>query len=217
MPGNRMKTVRISIMQPLTSSPSASIGDPSQRRFPTQLSGITVFFTQFVRFTWNSKPHFRRALILIFALICLPLVPSVASAVELQWQDEQGTIHSLDEYKGKPVLVHFWASWCGPCRGEMPKLTAWLKQHPQVTIIPISLDDSIADAKAFLTEHQFALPAQIGDQNQAFALGARGLPTTMTISASGDITARQIGALPWDDPQLSKAVLQALTPTQTAP
>ncbi|MFQ5346074.1 MAG: TlpA family protein disulfide reductase [Mariprofundus sp.] len=137
-----------------------------------------------------------------------------AHAAELQWIDHAGTPHSLAEYRGKAVLVHFWASWCGPCRHEMPMLTSWLKQHPDVTIIPISLDDSLEDARDFLTSNHFDLPAQLTSSSQAAALGARGLPTTLVVNADGDIAARQIGALPWEDKEFSDTVLGFLNPQQ---
>lgn len=142
------------------------------------------------------------------ALILFAWFP--AQAAELHWVDQSGAPHSLAEYKGKAVLVHFWASWCGPCRQEMPLLTAWLKQHPDVTIIPISLDSSIEDARIFLKTNHFDLPAQLTDSAQAMGMGARGLPTTVVVAADSSITARQIGMLPWDDPKFSDTILSML-------
>jgi len=150
----------------------------------------------------------KRVILMLF--ICMVTQVAAAQAAQLQWIDQSGAPHSLAEYKGKAVLVHFWASWCGPCRHEMPLLTRWLKQHPDVTFIPVSLDDSLADAEHFLTSNHFDLPPQLTDQAQAMAMGARGLPTTLVVAADGDIAARQIGALPWDQKDFSDTVLEFL-------
>jgi len=144
------------------------------------------------------------------ALLLLASMPAQAS--DFKWMDNKGITHSLDEYKGKPVLVHFWASWCGPCRQEMPALTTWLKMHPEVTIIPVSLDNSLEDAQSFLDENHFDLPAQLTDSAQAMGMGARGLPTTVAIASDGSIVARQIGTLPWDDQTFSDNILGMLKP-----
>ncbi len=144
------------------------------------------------------------------ATLFMLLAWTPATAAQLQWVDDSGAIHSLDEYKGRAVLVHFWASWCGPCRQEMPLLTAWLKQHPEVTIIPVSLDSTIENAQAFLSSNGFDLPAQLTDSAQAMGMGARGLPTTLVVAADSSITARQIGSLPWDDDAFSAKVLEML-------
>ncbi len=155
----------------------------------------------------HRTAHGWAKIVAIMLFVWLAMQASAAQAAELQWIDQNGAMHSLKEYQGKAVLVHFWASWCGPCRHEMPLLTRWLKQHPDVTIIPVSLDDSMADAQKFLNSNHFDLPAQLTDQAQAMSMGARGLPTTLVVAADGDIAARQIGALPWDQKEFSDTVL----------
>jgi len=160
----------------------------------------------------NLMPRLPLTVTRWIALATLLLLSIPAQAADLAWMDDKGVMHSLQEYKGKPVLVHFWASWCGPCRQEMPALTTWLKTHPEVTIIPVSLDSTLTDAKAFLDENHFDLPAQLTDSAQAMGMGARGLPTTVAIASDGSITARQIGTLPWEDPAFSDKILGMLKP-----
>ena len=142
---------------------------------------------------------------MMFAVIMFITLP--AQAADFSWMDDRGTIHQLDEYKGKPVLLHFWASWCPPCRAEMPELTAWLKKNPEVTVIPVSLDNSLEDAQTFLDDHHFDLPAQLTDSSQAMSMGARGLPTTLIISANGDVKQGFIGARDWQDKSFTDGIL----------
>ncbi len=144
---------------------------------------------------------------IVFVLILL--FPPALQAADFTWTDERGARHQLDEYRGKPLLLHLWASWCPPCRTEMPELTAWLKKHPEVTILPVSLDRNIADARNFLDRNHFDLPALLTDSGQAMGLGARGLPTTIVISADGRIERGFIGARDWNDPSFSDLILES--------
>ncbi|HKI61945.1 MAG TPA: TlpA disulfide reductase family protein [Mariprofundaceae bacterium] len=145
--------------------------------------------------------------LLLFACAFAP-----AQATAFQWLDEAGTMHHLDEYSGKPVLLHLWASWCPPCRAEMPELSAWLKKHPEVTLLPVSVDNEFADAKNFLAGQHIVMPALLTDQSQAMSMGARGLPTTIIISANGKIKQGFIGARNWLDSDFTSKVLREFTP-----
>jgi len=141
---------------------------------------------------------------IVFALFfALP-----AQATDFQWLDEGGAMHHLDEYKGQPVLLHLWASWCPPCRAEMPDLSVWLKKHPEVTFLPVSVDSEFADARNFLDSEHFDMPALLTDQSQAFAMGARGLPTTIIIGPNGMIKQGYIGASNWLDPGFTGKILK---------
>ena len=133
---------------------------------------------------------------------------ATAQAADFQWLDEGGTMHHLDEYKGKPVLLHLWASWCPPCRAEMPELSAWLKKHPEVTLLPVSVDNEFANAKDFLATQHIVMPTLLTDEAQAMAMGARGLPTTIIISASGKTKQSFIGARTWLDSEFTDKILK---------
>lgn len=147
---------------------------------------------------------------LIFTML-LAAVPA-ASAVEYQWHDIEGHAHSLADFRGRPVLLHFWASWCPPCRGEMPLLQAWSRQHPEVQLIPVSLDRSIADAHAYLQAEGIAFPVLHGETIQASRIGIRGLPTTLVIAPDGSIRRMELGPRPWSNQHFSDSILNELKP-----
>jgi len=131
-------------------------------------------------------------------------------ASEFEWKDPSGATHSLAEYRGKPVILHLWTSWCFPCRNEMPEVATWLKQHPEVTFIPVSLDSDSQDAEAFLQQQHIAIPVLISDEGQALGIGARGLPTTAIVDASGEIRQMWLGVQQWQSPAWNTKLLSAL-------
>jgi len=148
-------------------------------------------------------------------LITLGLLTVVSSAyaVDFEWRDQKGVVHQLDELKGKPVLVHLWASWCFPCRAEIPDMSAWLKDHPDVLMLPVSLDESAANANAFLTAVNWHVPLMQTDASQLYRLGSRGLPTTVLINSAGEIESVHAGVQQWQDGPWNDRVLALFRPT----
>jgi thiol-disulfide isomerase/thioredoxin len=153
---------------------------------------------------WKSKLG-----ILIAGLI---ISASPLFAVEYEWKDMSGAVKSLADYKGKPVVLHFWATWCPPCRRELPEMEAWSKVNSDVEIIVISLDRNIADVDAFLKSEELGFPALKGDMVKTQRLGVRGLPTTLVIGPDGNIVKIRIGAVKWGEKSDSDSILQALKP-----
>jgi len=138
--------------------------------------------------------------------------PMPAAAADFQWQDAKGATHSLDEYKGRPIMLHFWATWCPPCRAELPELDAWKKAHPDIAILPVALDEQPDVAAAYLKSRGISLPANQGDTGAAMQLGVRGLPSTFIIAANGKIEQRYIGAQSWSNQAFSAMMLDKLRP-----
>ncbi len=142
-----------------------------------------------------------------FLLLALFLLPVSAQAVEFKWLDKGNAMHSLAEYAGKPVILHLWASWCPPCRGEMPEVAAWSKAHPEARMVVVSIDRHSADAAEFLRSKGIALPVLLSDPSQAVGVGARGLPATLMIGADGAVEMLRVGAQDWHSAAWSKKLL----------
>ncbi|MDQ6991523.1 MAG: TlpA disulfide reductase family protein [Mariprofundaceae bacterium] len=92
-------------------------------------------------------------------------------------------------------------------------MSAWLKKHPEVSILPVSLDSDLETAQAFLKSHNIDLPALLTDQEQAGHLGIRGLPTTILINKQGQMIDRRVGMQDWSYPAWSNEVLALFSDT----
>jgi thiol-disulfide isomerase/thioredoxin len=124
----------------------------------------------------------------------------------IKFIDDQNNLHSLSDYKGKVVLLNFWATWCAPCVSEMPTLAKLAKSmEDKVDIIPISVDYKGADAvKKFYEEQDITtLPIFVDNKGKAFKeLKLQVLPVTYIIDRKGMIIAKVMGELDWDSKEV---------------
>ncbi len=106
----------------------------------------------------------------------------------------------LSDFRGKVVLLNFWASWCPPCRDEAPLLeTAWQRYEKQeVIFLGVDIQDREEAAREFLREFRISYSNGRDDRNRiAIDYGVYGIPETYFIDPDGRITAKYIGALDW--------------------
>ncbi len=117
-----------------------------------------------------------------------------------------GALKSLNEYKGRVVLLNLWAPWCGPCVKELPALAALQKVLPAAQFVVVPVDagrESQAEAQAFLVSHGAGSLKTFVDSNAAVmrAFGAVGLPMTILIDKDGKEIGRAEGAPDWSSPE----------------
>jgi len=124
-----------------------------------------------------------------------------------------GTAHPAD-FTGQVVVVNFWASWCGPCKVEMPELEAFAHAYSErgVVLLSVNRGESADVARAFLTEGGYDFPLVALDQNERFykSFGLRSLPATVIYSTQGDVVAIHNGIIL--RPQLEELVIPLLEP-----
>lgn len=128
---------------------------------------------------------------------------------------------TLEHYRGRPVLLNVWATWCPPCVKELPALDRLAgKLHGEVHVIALSTDDGgAAQVKPFFDKLAVTRMKALYDPRQRafqdFAL--RGLPTTVLIDAQGRMVARMEGAAEWDSAAMVRQIRQLVgTAQQTA-
>lgn len=108
--------------------------------------------------------------------------------------DAQGT--SLADLTGKPVVINFWATWCGPCRHEMPDLVALHEENPDLIVLAVNLQEDLERVRPFAEEFAMTMPVILDmDGNIGRAYGVRGLPVTIFINSDRKIASRWDGML----------------------
>ncbi|XNO42102.1 TlpA family protein disulfide reductase (plasmid) [Sinorhizobium meliloti] len=126
---------------------------------------------------------------------------------ELQFDDGEGQARSLVDFRGKVVLLNVWATWCLPCRKEMPTLDRLQAAMggDSFEVVALSIDRGGAEAvKKFYAEigiQHLAIHVDTSGQ-VGFALATAGLPTTLLIDAEGRELGRLIGPAEWDAPDM---------------
>ena len=135
-----------------------------------------------------------------------------APAFSLETLD--GSPASLSDYAGHPVLINFWASWCKPCRGEMPLIIAAYRAHQQagLAVLAIDLTDqegSTKDIRKFQTEFQLPFPVLLDKKGKARKLyRLRGVPTSVFVGSDGVI--RSVNPGPISDASLQQHLAEIL-------
>ena len=118
----------------------------------------------------------------------------------------------LSAFRGKPLIINVWASWCGPCRAEMASLDSLSKRYQgkPFKVIGISTDDYPEKAFAFLersgTSFENFIDARLELENM---LGANRLPLTLLIDAQGRVLAKHYGAKDWDGAEARQMIAKA--------
>ncbi|MBY4833198.1 TlpA disulfide reductase family protein [Burkholderia dolosa] len=100
-------------------------------------------------------------------------------------------------FAGKPVVVNLWATWCAPCRREMPILERVQREHPDLAVLMLNQGESAQDVRAFLAQQGLRFDHVLLDRSlrAMHAYGSRGLPTTLFFDAKGDLVESHMGEL----------------------
>jgi thiol-disulfide isomerase/thioredoxin len=136
------------------------------------------------------------SLLLLFTLILFAPLDR-AEAFGFNFKDSQGKTHTLSNYKGKWVLVNFWATWCPPCLKEIPDLAALFRERKDIMVIGIAMDYDDTDVVMDYVENlTIPYPIVLGNRKIAAQLDELSmLPSTYFFDPEGKPAARQIGIM----------------------
>jgi peroxiredoxin len=139
-------------------------------------------------------------------------VPGRHAAPDFELQDTEGERHRLSDYRGQPVLINFWATWCPPCREEIPSMNrAWARIAEEgIVMLAINVGEDEDTIFVFTADYPADFPVLLDRDGEVIAQWpVKGLPTTYIVDPEGRIAYRAIGGREWDDEQLLD-VLRAL-------
>ncbi|MBI1964612.1 MAG: TlpA family protein disulfide reductase [Betaproteobacteria bacterium] len=136
----------------------------------------------------------------------------------IAFEDGAGRKLTLADFRGKVVLLNVWATWCPPCRREMPALDRLQQQlgGPGFEVVALSIDsDGLPAVREFYLETGVSnLGIYVDKPMKATStLGATGLPTTLLINAQGREIGRKLGPAEWDSPEVVATIRQYLGPS----
>lgn len=142
----------------------------------------------------------------------LTMLPEIKPAPDFLLTDLNGDEHRLADYRGKVVIINFWATWCPPCRAEMPSMQkAWEQlEQDDIPMLGINVGEDEDTIFQFTANYPVEFPLLMDKDSEVInQWPVRGLPTTFVVGPEGNIIYRAIGGREWDDPALL-ALVKAL-------
>ncbi len=127
--------------------------------------------------------------------------PTKQAAIDFSMQDIDGNTVSLSDYYGKPIVLNFWASWCGPCKSEMPEFNkVYLDLKDDVNFLMVDMVDgfqeTIKKGSKFIEDNGYEFPVFFDvDQEGAYAYSVYAIPSTVFIDKDGNVANYYQGAI----------------------
>ena len=124
-------------------------------------------------------------------------VSADSAAPDFTLTNQHGEQVSLSDYRGKVVVLNFWATWCPPCKAEVPGFNRMYEEYQDdgLVILGVSLDrDGWRSVRPFLTEYNVSYPVVVGNRDIAEAYGnIQSIPTTFVLDKDGEIRQKYVG------------------------
>lgn len=151
------------------------------------------------------RPWWRHALEwggwLVLGVILLQVVGSLRApdlpdaAPDFALPDLHGQTVSLSDLRGQTVVLNFWATWCGPCRVEIPSFSAFADANPDITVLGIAADGPVPKLRKSATELGITYPVLVGDRDVLARYGVTTFPTTVVVGPDGEVRAAHTGMM----------------------
>ncbi len=140
-----------------------------------------------------------------FNALGFALPEKTISAVDFELEDLDGNLISLSSMRGKVIFLNFWATWCPPCRAEMPSMERLYNRFASrdFEIIAVDLQENNKQVSKFVDDNSLTFKILLDKTGSTgAAYGARSIPTTYIINRDGSVLARTLGGREWDSEEL---------------
>lgn len=147
--------------------------------------------------------------------ILTPL-PNKPEAPEFLLRDMNEKIKELDDYRGKPIIINFWATWCPPCRDELPSMNrAWKKIKDEgIQMLAINIGEDEEAISSFTKNYPIDFTILLDESSEEISnWSIRGLPTTFVLDPQGHVIYRAVGGREWDNKKILDMVRALKTKT----
>ena len=179
-----------------------------------------IFFAAFI-LLWSCSASAQNAastdVAKAFAEAGLPLLQQKVApsdfSLPLAVPGSVGKLQTLNDLKGKIVFLNFWATWCGPCRAEMPSMEALYGRYREkgLEILAVNSGEEQGQVLAFMKNNKLTFPVALdSDGKVSGTYGIQAIPTTYLIDRDGNIIARVMGSINWDTPKVRAALEKLL-------
>jgi peroxiredoxin len=141
----------------------------------------------------------------------LTKVESTPVAPAFRLEDMDGKFVSLKDYSGKIVIIKFWATWCPPCRFEMPSMQRAYQKlgEDDIEILAVNVGENSDAIFTFTADYPVEFPLIMDRTSEiTMAYGVAGIPATFIVSPQGKIIYKAIGERKWDDPAIIEKIRQ---------
>ena len=125
-----------------------------------------------------------------------PVQSGTASFDNLQFKDQKGNTISLADLKGKVIFINFWATWCPPCKAELPSINDLYNQYkdnPNMVFLMVDIDNKMEASSKYIQDNKMQLPISVAESPIPEALLGNAVPTTVVLDKTGAIAFRHEG------------------------
>lgn len=175
-------------------------------------TGIVLLFL--LASTINALPPLPADETSVVTAMGLSQIKGAPALIDFEVKDLKGQSVKLSSFKGKVVLLNFWATWCPPCRQEMPsleKLYQSMRGNQDFVIVTVDLQEEASVVKEFLSKNAYHFPVFLDATGAASGpYSVEAIPTTYVIDRAGRVIGGVQGAHEWDGPATQAGILKLL-------